>query len=140
MCTWTRFDAGKRSTLELGVSRLAGSIQRAAGRFGVQDRILDVAIALEVMYQLARGGRFTLTTRAGHFLADETEERLRVAERAAALYKTRNSIVHGNVEQTKEGYTQMAATAADGTDLGRETLWKLLDQGAFPDWERLIMS
>ena len=137
---WSRFDADKRATLELAVSRLAAATQRGRGRLGIQDRILDVAIALEVMYQLVRSGRYTLTTRASHFLADQTDERLRVANRAGALYKTRNDIVHGNVEQTKEKHAKMAATAEDGTDLARETLWKLLDQGAFPEWERLIMS
>ena len=137
---WTQFDTDKRATLELAVSRLATATQRDSWRLGIQDRILDVAIALEVMYQLGRSGRYTLTTRAGHFLADQTNERLRVANRAGALYKTGNAIVHGNVEQTREEHAKMAATAEDGTDLARETLWRLLDQGAFPDWERLIMS
>ena len=137
---WTRFDPERRATLELAVSRLAGSIQRAGGRFARQDRILDVAIALEVMYQLRRGGSFTLTTRAGHFLADSTDDRLAVAQRARAIYSTRNRIVHGNVEHTKEEYARMAEIASDGTDLARETLWKLLGDGAFPYWERLVMS
>ena len=114
---WGRFDSGTRATLELAVSRLAGSIQRAGGRFAVQDRILNVAIALEVMYQLRRGGSFTLTTRAGHFLADSTDDRLSVAQWARALYRTRNAIVHGNVEHTREEYGRMAAIASDGTDL-----------------------
>jgi len=137
---WTRFDAGKLATLELAVSRLAASTQRGGGRLGVQDRILDLAIALEVMYQLKRSGRYTLTTRAGHFLADEVDERLRMANQADSLYKMRNAIVHGNIEQTRDGYARMAATAENGADLARETLWRLLDQGAFPDWDRLIMS
>ena len=78
---WARFDSQARSTLDLAVSR-----------FAVQDRILDVAIALEMMYELQRGGSLTLTTRAGHFLADSTDERLAVAEHARALYRTRNNI------------------------------------------------
>ena len=81
-----------------------------------------------------------MTTRVGHFLADNTEERLQVAERAGSLYQTRNRIVHGNVGHTREAYTQMSSIAADGTDLARDTLWKLLDQGAYPDWDRLMMS
>ena len=137
---WTQFDADSRATLELAVSRLAAATQRGGGRLGIQDRILDVAITLEVMYQLGRSGRYTLTTRAGHFLADQTDERLRMANRAGALYTTRNAIVHGNVKQTRDEHAKMAETGEDGTQLARETLWRLLDQGAFPDWERLIMS
>ena len=98
---WVRFDSETRATVELAVSRLAGSIQRTGGRFAVQDRILDVAIALEMMYELRRGGSFTLTTRAGHFLADSIDDRLAVAKRARALYRTRNAIVHGNVSHTR---------------------------------------
>ena len=106
----------------------------------MQDRILDVAIALELMYQLRRGGSFTFTTRAGHFLAASTDDRLAVADRARVLYRTRNKIVHGSLEHSREEYARMAAIASDGTDFARETLWKLLSEGAFPEWERLVMS
>ena len=74
------------------------------------------------MYQLRRGRSFTLTTRAGHFLADSTDDRLTVAQRARAIYSARKRIVHGNVEHTNEEYARMAEIASDGTDLARDTL------------------
>ena len=46
---WTQFDTDKRATLELAVSRLAAATQRGSERLGIRDRILDVAIALEVI-------------------------------------------------------------------------------------------
>ena len=50
------------------VGRLAEALARD-GRFAVEDRILDIAIALERMYELEqRDGSFQLKTRAAYFL------------------------------------------------------------------------
>ena len=43
-------DPDKTGALNLAIRRLAGSFSRPGGRFGTEDRILDVAIALEVLY------------------------------------------------------------------------------------------
>ena len=39
---------GKPDAMKLAIRRLAASFSRPGGRFGVEDRILDVAITLEV--------------------------------------------------------------------------------------------
>ena len=140
---WSRFNAKKCDTLELAVNRLASSIQRDRGRFWVQDRILDAAIALEVLYDVGASElRYRLATRAGHFLADETEERIRISGRMTSFYKARNSIAHGNSGKTrKKGKESALKNDADsGFDLAYDTVKKLLDRGDFPDWDRLLMS
>ena len=41
---------GEPGAMNLAIRRLAASFSRPGGRFGLEDRILDVAIALEVLY------------------------------------------------------------------------------------------
>ena len=142
---WSRFNADKCDTLELAVNRLASSIQRDRGRFWVQDRILDVAIALEVMYKLKDPEvSYKLATRAGHFLAKETDDRIAIFEQVKSLYHARSSIVHGNKDQKKSKRKNKAMDPKEAGDSGFSIAWKtlqaLLDRGDFPDWERLIMS
>ena len=144
---WTQFNAEKRDTLELAVNRLASSIQRNRGRFWVQDRILDTAIALEVMYDLAAPElSYKLATRAGHLLANDSEARIAIFDRVVSFYKDRSSIAHGRKGQKnkksnrKKRETNLKETADSGFDLARNTLQKLLHRGDFPDWKTLIMS
>ena len=140
---WSRFDANNRDTLELAVSRLASSIQRNRGRFWLQDRILDAAIALEMMYDLESTElSYRLATRAGHLLADETEERVDVSHRVKSFYDTRSRIAHGSRGKKKKNgkRSDLEEIADSGFGLARKTLWKLLERGAFPDWERLVLS
>ena len=142
---WSRFNANKCDTLELAVNRLASSIQRDRGRFWVQDRILDVAIALEVMYELKPPElSYKLATRAGHFLEKETDERIDIFDKVMLLYDARSSIAHGNKDQktskSKKKAIDLKEAGAAGFSVAWNTLQALLDQGDFPDWKRLIMS
>ncbi len=60
------------------IARLAEALART-GRFRNDDKILDVAIALEQMYQLDGGEvSFKLKTRAACLLESDTQDRLRV--------------------------------------------------------------
>ena len=132
---WSQFEIQKRGTLELALNRLASSIQRNRGRFWLQDRILDTAIALEVMYELAFPElSYRLMTRAGHLLADTTDERIAISEQMKRFYGLRSSIAHGR----KKGNAREDADS--GSDLAQRTLRELLRRGGFPDWERLVMS
>lgn len=133
--SWAQFEVEKRSTLELGLNRLASSVHRNLGRFPFQDRILDTAIALEVMYELQTPElSYRLQTRAGHLLADTTEGRIAIAAETKRFYSLRSSIAHGNRRvDPEEG-------GDSGFALAEKTLRELLRRGSFPDWERLVMS
>ncbi len=135
LCSWSRFKVEDRRTLELGLSRLASSILRKQGRFWLQDRILDTAIALEVMYELpASELSYRLQTRAGHLLAEKAEARITIAKEVKQFYGLRSSIAHGKKRvDAKE-------SADAGFALAQKTLRELLRRGSFPDWERLVMS
>ena len=134
---WPGFDRGRRKTLEFAVRRLASSIQRDRGRFLAEDRILDAAIALEVLYA---GSSEVRATRAGHFLADETDERITVLGQMRAFLKVRNSIVHADRGRIRPDGNALKAAADSGFDLAYGTVKKLLARGEFPNWDKLVMS
>ena len=132
---WSRFGTGRRRKLDLALTRLASSIHRSRGRFWLEDRILDTAIALEVMYELESPElSYRLATRAGHLLADTTDERIDISKEMKQFYRLRSSIAHGR-RQANAG-----EDARRGFDLAQRTLRELLRRGDFPDWEELVMS
>ena len=67
-CGWRTY-ADRPDAMNLAIRRLAGSFSRPGGRFGLEDRILDVAIALEVLYGGTTGHK--LARRAQPFLEME---------------------------------------------------------------------
>ena len=140
-----RFNAVKCDILELAVSRLSSSIQRNRGRFWVQDRILDAAIALEIMYELEPPElTYKLSTRAAHLLAKETGERMEIFGRVHAFYNARSQIAHGlKVKRQRKGNKKtidFKKAADSGFALASDTLHALLNNCDFPDWKTLIMS
>ena len=76
------------------VARLAEALARD-GRFAAEDKILDVAIALERMYELG-GGEIShkMRTQSSWFLGRDAEDRVRVMESVAEFYRVRSEIVH----------------------------------------------
>ena len=134
------FEHGKRRILELGLARLVSSIRRNRGRFWLEDRILDIAVALEVLYGLDRGElTYKLSTRAAHLLK-LPEARVDLFDAVHELYRMRSRIVHGG-SRTDPGTTQHVQEVAErGFKIGCDTLIELLDRGCMPDWKRLVLS
>ena len=145
LSSWSQFNASKRDILELAVNRLSSSIQRNRGRFWAQDRLLDSAIALEIMYEL-KPPELTnkLSTRAAHLLAAKTDERIKIFDRVHKFYNARSQIAHGDKDkrQGKRNKKNLDFKEAvdSGFTLAFDTLQTLLDKGNFPDWKKLIMS
>ena len=82
----------RTDAMRLAIRRLAGSLSRPGGRFGQEDRILDVAIALEVLY----GGKTgpDLAQRAAALLGGTAPEQKRTYDQAKGFYDVRSRIVH----------------------------------------------
>ncbi len=120
------------------VARLAEALARD-GRFAAEDRILDVAIALERMYGLD-GGEIShkMRTRSSWFLGRDAEDRVRVMESVAEFYRVRSEIVHkGKRKASAERYRESFDT---GFDLAARTLFKLLKEGPPGNWEKLVIA
>ena len=135
---WRRYK-GRREVLRIALRRLAASRSRS-GRFIVEDRILDTAIALEMMYDLS-GPEIThkLRTRAAFFLGKDTETRRGVFRKIGTFYDARSVVVHGSSRRS-QAKIDLNRASVEGFDIGRSTLRKLLKEQHASDWNHVIMS
>lgn len=142
--TWASFGA-ERGVLELGLARLVSSFRRHRGRFRLEDRVLDIAVALEVLYGLDSGElTHKLSTRAAHLLGREPERRVEVFDAVGRLYGARSRIVHGGgstkPSKRRNNREDAEQVAQLGFEIGKDTLWKLLNRGTLPDWKKVVLS
>ena len=105
------------------ISRLAEALARD-GRFAVEDRILDVAIALERMYELD-GSEIShkLRTRVAWFLGTDGESRVREMQAVKAFYDMRSAIVHSR--KKKPTAEKQRAAFDKGFDVARRSLFQV---------------
>ena len=136
---WLAYPSEKRHAIELATRRIVASFGSAAGMFGLEDRIFDVAIALEIMYGPFDGGEITykLRTRAAWLLGTSPEDRWNIHKAMRTFYKARSAIVHGS---TSTDRAKLGQALPLGRDLARRTLTALLSQGPVLDWDRLVVS
>ena len=116
------------------ISRLSEALARS-GQYALDDKILDLAIALEQMYELDQGEiSFKLKTRAACFLESDTKARLRVFKDVKLLYEARSGIVHGRTGKPKREAFER------GFDVARNSVIKLLREGRPADWNKVILA
>ena len=129
---------GRYGKLAPVVARLAEALARD-GRFAAEDRILDVAIALERMYELG-GGEIShkMRTRASWFLGGDAESRVRVMKSVSEFYGVRSAIVHNS--KRKASLERYHAAFDSGFDIAGRTLFRLLHDGPPDDWEELVIA
>ena len=128
----------RHDAVELAIARLADSFSRT-GRFELEDRILDTATALEILYEL--GGselKYKLATRGACFLGDSDEESKSIMKRLKTFYDQRSAIVHNG--KPKISRRTVAENLSDVSDLACRTLHKLLRDGQPSDWDELVVS
>ena len=116
------------------VIRLAEALGRD-GRVALHDRVVDVAIALEGMYELpkrAKSKSHKLQHRVSDFLGTDEEDRQRIKERIETLYNARSHIVHSGSGGASPFRNEAAFVR--GFDLARRSLFKLLREGPPDDW------
>ena len=120
------------------VSRLAEA-QARSGRFADEDRILDVAIALERIYELDSGEiSHKLRTRAAWYLGVDTESRIRESKAVKQLYDARSAVVHNR--KGKSSLQENREAFSKGFDIARRSLFKLLREGPPEDWNALVVA
>ena len=120
------------------ISRLSEALARTVNYSG-DDKILDVAIALEQMYELDQGEiSFKLKIRGACFLESETQSRLRVFKKVGQLYDARSGIVHRRRKEPSRGSKEEAFE--NGFDVARASVIKLLREGPPRDWNEVVMA
>ena len=124
------------------ISRLSEALART-GQYAADDKILDVAISLEQMYELDQGEiSFKLKTRAACFLESDTHDRLRVFKNVEELYDARSGIVHKRKKKRKKGMSAKAKDEAfrKGFDVARKSVIKLIREGPPQDWNEVVLA
>ena len=117
------------------VRRLAEALARD-GQFASEDRILDVAVSLERMYELkGRKISIEMMERAASFLETSTEGRCRVKQDVKKFYDVRSGIVHNRKEPPSAEARDDAFTR--GFEVARRSVVKLLRDGP-PDWNEIV--
>ena len=122
------------------VARLAEALARS-GRFQIDDKILDVTIALERMYEDERDRGaigVKLGTRAADFLATNAEDRERVLRDVREFYKVRSAIVHKRKKPPSAAVKEEAFTK--GFKVARRSVVKLLQEGSPSDWNTRVIA
>ena len=128
---------GQRDVIDLAIRRLAASFARVGGPFSAEDRILDVSIALEIMYgpikqKLAQ----ELSARAKRLLGQDSDQRDWISSTVKSFYVVRSAIVHGK-KKIKGGRDAIDKALEDGRDLACLTLAELLSRGPVRDWDKM---
>ena len=115
------------------VRRLAEALGRD-GRFAVHDKVVDVVIALEGMYELPKWKKSRkLERRVSAYLGAGPQDRQRITESVRTLYDARSDIVHGG--SGKASPFRNGAAFVTGFDLARRSLFKLLREAPPDNWE-----
>ena len=133
---WDSLSNADRNTLALAITRLSTSLSRS-GILAAQDRVLDISIALEILYR-PDGGEITykLSTRTGWYLGKDIDERLRIRKVISDFYSSRSAIVHRGKATDHHALVPALETA-------RKTLLRHLERGGVPDdpdWPKIVMG
>ena len=126
----------KPDAMNLAIRRLTASFSRPGGRFGQEDRILDVAIALEVLYGGTTGHK--LSKRAAGLLGATPAEQKRTYDQAKGFYDARSKIVHSKKPLPSTDILDKEVEA--GRNLACVTLASLLSRGAQLKWADVMGS
>ena len=120
------------------IGRLAEALAQNR-RIAGDDRILDVAIALERMYDLPRWQiSRKLRNRVSLYLGTDAESRKRVKESVEEFYDVRSDIVHGRPDNVPPQRNR--AAFVKGFDIAQRSLFKLLREGPPDDWDKLVVA
>ena len=127
-----------RLAIRLAIHRLAGSFSRPGGQFGQEDRIVDIAIALEVFY----GGKtgHDLAQRAAALLGETAAEQKRTYDQAKGFYHVRSGIVHSKDPPLLYLPEEALEALEAGRNLACRTLAMLFNRNAPLQWADVMKS
>ena len=118
------------------VGWLAEALGRT-GRFAAELRVVEVAIALERMYEInERGISRHLQDKISRVLGTDDESRERIKVKVKEFYNARSEIVHG--KRDKMSPLRTDAAFFKGFNIARQSVFKLLREGVPDDWDALM--
>ena len=113
------------------------------------DKVIDLAIALESFYLLDRDGNselsFQFRLRAAWFLGKDKAHRKELMKDFRQIYDWRSKVVHTGKLPNKTKRTpftpeEVEAFITNAQNLCRDSILKILEDGKFPDWNDLILG
>lgn len=107
---------------------------------GIADQLVDLRIALEALYlddDVQGELSFRLATHVAWHLGENADERLKYQTIARRAYKLASGVIHGRAVKFTDKENDLLA---DGQDMCRQGLLKMLDTGEKPDWKKLILG
>ena len=112
-----------------------------------EDKIIDLAIALESLYLKDNSGEFTfkLGVRASWHLGKDKEHREELMKDFSKIYEWRSKVVHTGKLPNKTKRTpftpqEITEFIEKAQDLCQDSIMKILEDGKFPDWNNLILG
>ena len=139
---WMPMRSADRDSTDQAVRRISVSMARS-GMLAESDRVLDIAIALEILYRLDRGEIVhKLSTRAAWYLEGTADkrERIKICDSIRKFYKMRSAIVHGRSAKKRVVDREVRAEAFE---IAKRTLTKHLSRKSVPDdsvWKTIEMG
>ena len=134
---WQEMNGMNKKKITLAISRLGSAVARR-GLLAEQDRILDVSIALEILYGLEGGElMYKLATRAAWYLGEDEDEMKKIADGMKKFYGIRSRIIHGGGARGREESCSYAYEVA------RKTLLKHLTRKGIPstaNWQDVVLG
>ena len=129
---WNVLDRSSKRRLRIAMRRL----RDAAGRMELDDRAIDICIALEAMFVEQgewRKQKKLVSRRASWHFADSTKEREETRATLKCFYDHRSSIVHANVSTSTQGsedlQQQQALTLLDVENVTRASVKTMIEVG-----------
>ena len=118
------------------VSRLAETLN-PTGRFAAETRVVEIGTALERMYEIGKK-KITrkLQNRISGYLGTDEESRERIKVTVKEFYDARSEIVHGRTDKMSPLRTD--AAFFKGFRIARQSVFKLLREGAPEDWNSFV--
>ena len=138
---WDLFAKSDRETLAIAIARLSTSLSRrgswAMPNLAIDDGILDVSIALEILYRLDSSEiTHKLSTRAGWYVGSSEDQRLRTRKYISDFYGLRSGIIHGRrrgkKDQERASQDRKRALQVNTYDIAKATVLEHLKRGRGP--------
>ena len=139
---WMTMTTADRDSTAQAIQRISVSMSRS-GMLAESDQVLDIAIALEILYRLGHGEIVhKLSTRAAWYLEGTASkrERIKICDTIRKFYKMRSAIVHGRSAKKRVFDREVFVKAFE---IAKRTLIKHLSGKSVPDdsvWKTIEMG
>lgn len=135
---FTKLKSGVRKKLDIAISRWVKSKTET----NIINRIIDLAIAFEVLYSNESREQLSLTfrLRAAWHLGSDLQERQGLLSFFKNIYDARSEAVHSGKFSKKSSAKVNKEKLAEADKWFAQAIKKFIDEGNFPDWDSLVVG